>query len=140
MVLSLLFHICSWAVVPGWVLLVFAPRWQWTHRIATFVITVPLAALYIGLFASNWNSQLSFGSLDQVYALFQNPAMLLAGWIHYLAFDLFIGSWQVRDASQTGIPHLLVVPCLVGTFLIGPVGLLAYLLLRVGFAKRMGAA
>lgn len=139
MILSLLFHICSWVVIPGWLLLAFAPRRQWTQRVTTFVITVPLAALYIGLFASNWNSRLGFGSLDQVYALFQNPAMLLAGWVHYLAFDLFIGSWEVRDAKQSGIPHLAVIPCLAGTFLIGPVGLLAYLLLRVGFTARMGA-
>jgi hypothetical protein len=139
MIFSRLFHVCGWVVLPAWVLLAFAPRWRWTHRIATFFITVPLAALYIGLFSSNWNSHLGFGSLDQVYALFQNPAMLLAGWIHYLAFDLFIGSWEVRDARETGIPHLLVIPCLAGTFLIGPAGLLAYLLLRLAYTKRLGA-
>jgi predicted ferric reductase len=138
MILSSLFHICSWAVIPGWLLLIVAPGWRWTQRITTFVITVPLAALYMGLFAANWNSEVSFASLDRIYALFQSPAMLLAGWIHYLAFDLFIGSWEARDAKQAGIPRLLVIPCLAGTFLVGPVGLLFYLLIRLGFTKRMG--
>ena len=56
--------------------------------------------------------------------------MLLAGWTHYLAFDLFIGGWEVRDAQRRGIPHLLVVPALVLTFLFGPAGLLLYLAIR----------
>lgn len=139
MILSKLFHICTTAVIPAWILLVFAPRWRWTHRIATFILTLPLAAIYLGLFLAHWNSSLSFGSLDQVYAIFQDPALLLAGWVHYLAFDLFIGSWEVRDAGRIGIPHLLVVPCLIGTFLVGPVGLLLYLLLRFTLQKRIGA-
>jgi hypothetical protein len=138
-VLSRLFHICSTAVLPAWILLAVAPRWRWTHRIATFVLTLPLAAVYLGLFLAHWNSSLGFGSLDQVYAIFQDPALLLAGWVHYLAFDLFIGSWEVRDAQRIGIPHLLVIPCLVGTFLVGPVGLLLYLLLRFIMQKRIGA-
>ena len=52
--------------------------------------------------------------------------MLLAGWIHYLAFDLLIGSWEVRDARELGIPHLFVVPCLFLTFMFGPAGWLLY--------------
>ena len=58
--------------------------------------------------------------------------MLLAGWIHYLAFDLFIGGWETRDAVRNGIPHLLVIPCLLLTFMLGPIGLLAYFALRSG--------
>jgi hypothetical protein len=55
---------------------------------------------------------------------------LLAGWTHYLAFDLFIGGWEVRDAQRRGISHLLVVPALILTFLVGPAGLLLYLAIR----------
>src|SRR6476469_8134245 len=126
MILSRLFHICSTAVLPAWILLAVAPRWRWTHRISTFILTLPLAALYLGLFFAHWNSSLGLGSLDQVYALFQDPALVLAGWIHYLAFDLFIGSWEVRDAIRNRIPHWVVIPFLVLTFLFGPVGLLSY--------------
>jgi hypothetical protein len=136
--LSQLFHVASVLVLPGWVLLAVAPRWRWTYRITTFILTLPLAAVYMTLFAAYWNSSLSFGSLDSVYAIFQEPAFVLAGWIHYLVFDLFVGSWEVCDSRQTGIPHLLVIPCLVATFLVGPIGLLAYLLLRFVMKRRMG--
>jgi hypothetical protein len=69
--------------------------------------------------------------------LFDNPQIALAGWVHYLAFDLFIGGWEVRTAQREGIPHLAVLPCLVLTFLFGPVGLLLFLGLRFtrGFAQ-----
>ncbi len=56
--------------------------------------------------------------------LFENPYLLLAGWVHFLAFDLLVGAWEVRDARRVGITHLLVVPCLLLTFMAGPVGLL----------------
>jgi len=61
---------------------------------------------------------------------FGNPYVLTAGWIHYLAFDLFIGCWELRDSQRHGIAHWLVVPCLVLTFALGPVGLGLYLVLR----------
>ena len=68
--------------------------------------------------------------------LFGQPWLLLAGWVHYLAFDLFVGSWEVRDARERGIPHLAVVPCLALTFMFGPAGWLAYAGLRTAFAQR----
>jgi hypothetical protein len=61
--------------------------------------------------------------------LFTDHWLVLAGWVHYLAFDLFIGSWQVRDARRNRVPFLLVLPCLLLTFLFGPIGLLLYLFL-----------
>jgi hypothetical protein len=69
---------------------------------------------------------------------FENHWLLLAGWVHYLAFDLFIGAWQVRDSKALGISHLLVLPCLVLTFLFGPVGLLLYFLIRVACRRVAG--
>jgi len=71
-----------------------------------------------------------FSSLADVSKLFENPWALLAGWTHYLAFDLFIGGWEVRDAHDRGVPHLFIVPALVLTFLFGPAGLLVYLAIR----------
>jgi len=69
--------------------------------------------------------------------LFANRWVLLAGWIHYLCFDLFIGSWQVRDAAARGISHWLVVPCLFFTFMFGPVGLLLYFVLRFSVTRKL---
>lgn len=77
----------------------------------------------------------SFSSLEGVMTFFQDPWLATAGWIHYLAFDLFVGAWELRDAQRRGINHLLVVPCLVITFLAGPAGLLLYFIVR-GVSKR----
>jgi len=71
-----------------------------------------------------------FFTLAGVQQLFANPWAALAGWLHYLAFDLFIGSWEVRNARRVGIPHWQVIPCLFLTFMLGPVGLLVYFVLR----------
>ncbi|HEY0408361.1 MAG TPA: ABA4-like family protein [Pyrinomonadaceae bacterium] len=134
-----LFRVCSMLVLPGWLLLVFAPRWRWSARIiACVVIPLLLALLYLYLVVAHFGeSGGGFGSLAEVSKLFENPYALLAGWIHYLAFDLFIGSWEVRDAQREGVHHLLVVPCLALTFLFGPIGLLLYFALRLIVKRRL---
>jgi len=125
-----LFSLCSTLVLPAWILLVVAPRWRWTHLVAV-VVPLLLAATYLALVVANFRpGQGGFGSLDQVAHLFSNRNVLLAGWIHYLAFDLFTGAWEVRDAGELGLPHAFVIPCLLLTFLFGPIGLLLYFVLR----------
>jgi hypothetical protein len=56
---------------------------------------------------------------------------MVAGWTHYLAFDLLVGNWEMRDATARGIPYALVLPCLVLTFLFGPAGWLLYVIVRL---------
>lgn len=130
---ALLFDICGKLVLPAWALLVFLPRWKWTQKIV-FSIWIPslLAIFYIYSFYSAYPfpEGSGFGSLAQVLIFFQSPYAALAGWIHYLAFDLFIGAWEVRDSHRRKINHLFIVPCLVLTFLAGPVGLLLYFVVR----------
>jgi len=126
-----LFSILNPIALAGWLLLIFLPRWRWTGTGVSLVAVPLLSAAYAVLVAVALpGSEGGFSSLAGVRALFANPWVLLAGWTHYLAFDLFIGGWEVRDAQQRGIPHLLVVPALVLTFLVGPVGLLLYLAIR----------
>lgn len=136
---EVLFSICNTAVLPGWLLLAILPRWKWTARLITAVIIPGLLALvYLYLVLTEFgNTDGGFGSLAQVQQLFANPALLVAGWIHYLAFDLFIGSWEVRDAQRLGLSHWLVIPCLILTFLFGPIGLLLYLTLRALLKKQV---
>ena len=71
-------------------------------------------------------SQGGFSSLAGVAQLFENRWLLLAGWVHYLAFDLFIGAWETRDAMARGLSRLWLAPCLLMTFMLGPIGLLMY--------------
>ena len=96
------------------------------------ILPALFAVLYTCLVVTHWNERTGgFGSLAQVHALFSNDWLLLAGWVHYLAFDLFVGSWQVRDARKHHFPYLLVLPGLILTFLFGPIGFLLYCAIRL---------
>ncbi|MDX6272214.1 MAG: hypothetical protein QOD28_3437 [Acidobacteriota bacterium] len=132
-----IFAVCNNVAIAGWLLLVFLPRWKWTARfIAACVLPLALAVVYLLIVVTHFGgSEGGFGSLAAVGLLFRNPHALLAGWIHYLAFDLFVGAWEVRDARRLGIHHLLVVPCLALTFLLGPIGLLLYFVLRFAIKR-----
>jgi Domain of unknown function (DUF4281) len=126
-----LFSILNLITVAAWLPLVFLPRAWWARRVVPLVVPGLLATIYVALVAATLpGSEGGFSSLGDVATLFENPWALLAGWVHYLAFDLFIGGWEVRDAHRRGIPHLVVVPALVLTFLLGPAGLLFYLASR----------
>jgi hypothetical protein len=115
-----------------WLMLAVFPRQRWvTHTVSGIVVPAVFAVIYTALIATHIaGSPGGFSSLMEVARLFSNPWLLLAGWIHYLAFDLLIGAWEVRDARERGIPHWRVIPCLLLTFLFGPAGWLLYLALR----------
>ena len=126
-----LFSILNLMTMAAWLPLVFLPRVRWTATLLPVVMPSLLAVVYVVLVAATLaRSEGGFSSLAGVRALFDNPWALLAGWTHYLAFDLFIGGWEVRDARERGIPHLLIVPALVLTFFFGPAGLLLNLATR----------
>lgn len=128
-----LFTIANSSVLPCWILLLVAPQWRWTQLVCALFMPLALGSLYIWLLSAGMGEG-GFGSLPEVMQLFSNPRTVFAGWVHYLAFDLFIGAWQTRDALQLRISRWLVAPCLIATFMLGPIGLLAYLLLT-GFIR-----
>jgi hypothetical protein len=127
-----IFGLSNMLALAGWLVLLGSPLFpRIADRIAGLVIPALLAVAYTGLVLAFWSSaEGGFDSLDNVAALFRTRELLLAGWLHYLAFDLFVGAWIVRAARKGAVPFLLVVPCLVLTFLFGPAGLLAFLALR----------
>jgi hypothetical protein len=138
MPLEQLFSAASMTAVVGWLLLVILPKSPIARIAAGIVIPLILSAGYLALIAMHFDgADGGFGSLADVATLFQKPELLLAGWIHYLAFDLFIGAWEVRDAQRNQIPHLVVIPCLVMTFMLGPIGLLFYFAIRTAKLKRV---
>ena len=117
--------------MAGWLLLVILARNPIVQLVAGVAIPLVLSVGYLILIFLHFRgAEGGFGSLADVAALFQKPELLLAGWIHYLAFDLFIGAWETRDAQRSGLPHLVVIPCLVMTFMLGPIGLLFYFAIR----------
>lgn len=126
-----LFSLANLVAMVGWLPMIFFPRKRWASSVVPIVIPALLAIIYVALIVSAMTgSDGGYSSLGAVKALFEDPWLLLAGWVHYLAFDLFVGGWVVRDAQKRGVPHLLVVPTLVLTFLFGPGGLLLYLAIR----------
>jgi hypothetical protein len=134
-----LFSLTNFLALLGWLLLVFAGRARWAASLVLgVVLPLLLAVVYTGLLVSHWGeSGGNFQTLAGVSTLFENHWLLLAGWVHYLAFDLFIGAWEVRDSKALGISHWIVLPCLALTFLFGPAGLLLYFLIRI--ARKRGA-
>jgi len=133
MVLEALFNAANYTVIPFWLLLVAAPRWRWTRRLVhspvVLLLLVPIYAyMLFGYAPAPEGTQIT--TLYGVMIGFSAPQIVVAGWIHYLIFDLFVGAWEACDAQRRGIPHLLLVPCLIVTLMIGPVGLLLYVLLR----------
>lgn len=127
-----LFAVANFVALCAWLLLVALPGRRWvTHLVSGVAVPVVFAAVYAVVIAVHFaGSEGGFSSLPNVALLFSNPWLLLAGWLHYLAFDLLVGSWETRDARERGIPHVFVVPCLIVTFLFGPTGWLLYLGVR----------
>jgi hypothetical protein len=110
-------------------------------------VAVPLllSGGYASIVLGHWSAgQGGFDSLESVEQLFRSRWLLLAGWVHYLAFDLLLGAWQLRTARREGIAHLMLLPCLLATFLFGPAGYLLFQLLRAahrgGFRRPVAAA
>ena len=126
------FSFCSTLVLPGWLLLVFFPRWRPVGHIITGIIVTVLALVYAYFIFTNLQpaDMKSFSTLKGVMALFTNEQAVLAGWIHYLAFDLMTGLFEVKNAEKHSISQWLLVPCLFFTFMLGPVGLLLYFIIR----------
>lgn len=122
-----IFPVVNLIALLAWVALAVLPRQRWVAKtIAGLAVPAVLAVVYAALIVLNWGGPGSFSSLDGVARLFSNPWLLLAGWVHYLAFDLLVGAWEVQDARARGVSHLLVLPCLFLTFMFGPAGWLLY--------------
>jgi hypothetical protein len=134
MTADLIFTIANPLAAIGWILLAVAPAREWVTRIVTgLVIPAIFAVAYVAIVVWTFaGAEGSFSSLRGVQQLFANPWLLLAGWLHYLAFDLLIGTWEARDAVARGIARWLLIPCLFLTFMFGPAGWLLYMIVRRG--------
>ena len=129
--LEIIFTAASGLAMLGWLCLLAAHRKRWAHWwVAGVTIPGVLGLLYLGLILRYWSTgQGGFDSLANVALLFQSPPLLLAGWVHYLAFDLLIGAWQARRAAERGIAWWQLAPCLALTFMFGPIGWLLFMAL-----------
>jgi hypothetical protein len=133
------FSLANAIALLSWLLIVVLPGRPWvTDFVTGRAVPAIFAVLYAGIIASAFaGAEGNFSTLSGVASLFANPWLLLAGWVHYLAFDLLIGTWEARDARERGVPHLLLIPCLFLTFTLGPAGWLLYMAVRTRHWRRM---
>ncbi|MEX0346120.1 MAG: ABA4-like family protein [Rhizobiaceae bacterium] len=136
-----MFSVASTLALIGWLGLLLSPlRPDWAYRFSGWFIPITLSIGYSALVLVYWSgSSGGFDSLASVMELFTQPEIVLAGWVHYLAFDLWIGAWECRTARSEKIPFWFVIPCLALTFMFGPVGLLLFLSIRLVFRSRNAA-
>ena len=134
------FQLASFTAMAGWLILVAGVvlnRQFLRDVIAGQVWPFGLATLYtllIGAFF--FFAKGGFDSLADVQLLFTTPWVALAGWVHYLAFDLFIGAMIAREVMIRGISRLVLLVLLPLTFLFGPIGYLGFVVLRISLSKR----
>ncbi|MGB5818379.1 MAG: ABA4-like family protein [Saonia sp.] len=127
------FSLANMAAMPMWLLMILLPKWKATRFLIDFkVIPLLLSAVYaIYIFqAIRIGGGMDFGSLASVMALFTEENAVLAGWVHYLAFDLLVGMWILDQNKTLGIHQLLIAPCLIGTFMFGPIGFLLFIIIK----------
>lgn len=138
---ELLFSLVNLSVMPAWAMLILAPRWRGTEAVVhSMAYPLLLGGVYFfGLMATIflapntlWGGAegAGFSSISAVRQIFASDMGLIVGWTHFLVFDLFVGAWCARDAKARGFKHALLIPCLIGCFMFGPLGLVLYLGLR----------
>lgn len=141
-----LFSTMNMLAMCGWVILIFSPkRWNAVLVITGILIPTILGVLYGSLMLTHMSSAEGGGyaSISQVRALMSYDPVLVAGWAHYLAFDLIVGTLVAKEADKTGISRLVQAPILFGTFMYGPAGLILYLIIHIlwkGISERRSVA
>ena len=138
-----IFQTCSTIAMVGWlVLLIISPFWSSFDKFLIGIIITLFAIVYAWLIFQVFTPGdfEKFSSLNGVMELFTDKTAVTAGWIHYLAIDLLTGIWIKKNAQKYNIHHLIVLPCLLVTFMLAPIGLLLYLLVRSIKTKQYFAA
>lgn len=141
---EMLFSLASAAALLGWAILAVAGFLRARAPLVTAarLVAAVLAGLYVALLARGLSvgpglpEGAGFSTLAGVEALFARREAILGGWVHFLAFDLFVGSWEAEDAGRRRMPGWVLLPCLALTLFAGPAGLLLYLLLALGWRAR----
>jgi hypothetical protein len=130
---DLMFLVANIVALVGWIALIVGKPGEGHHVTVARAVGLGLALIYLSIFLANGQGLLVLArdySLNGIGTLFASPELRLLGWIHYLAFDLWVGSWEVEEAGRGGVSRAVLIPCLVLTWALGPLGLLAFVLAR----------
>ena len=143
--IEILYFWVNIGVLPFWILIIFFPQSQLSKNLACSIIPVLLlgGAYSFVLYKSYLNSYDFFGNLnlylgiDYLSDLFEDNSYLILFWIHFVSINLFVGGWIAKDSQKFLVNKFLVAFPLVITYLIGPIGLFIYWLIRIFYAKRL---
>ena len=135
-----LFRLSNGLALFGWASLALSLALRW-ESMRTLIpgtgVPLVLSVGYTAILTTHWaQGSGDFSTFAGVASLFQSSWLLLAGWVHYLAFDLFIGTWIANDAEARGAPRWALIPVLPAVFLFGPAGFLLWHLLRASFFSK----
>ncbi len=136
-----MFGLANMLALPGWAILIFAPRrWALLNAVPALLIPLLLSALYTGLVLAHFSAAGGgYGTLADVRQLFASDPVLVAGWAHYLAFDMMIGALMAARLDKAGVQRLIQAPIMVSIFMFGPVGVLLTLLTEAAMRLRLPA-
>lgn len=141
------FSIANMYALICWVALAFLPRWPALLAAILYagvcVLCLTYAVSLVGLVSGTFDpgggaGGGNFSSIEGVRALFASDGGITIGWVHYLAFDLFVGLWIARDADDKGFHRLVQIPVLLATLMAGPLGLLIWMIIREKRAREQG--
>jgi len=136
----------NFLVLPFWLMLIFIPNYRITQILINSII-LPLffSAAYIYVAYQIILSNESIGNffnlyidLENLYALFSIDGFLIIFWLHFLAINLFMGSWVSRDSVKYNIPRIILLLSLILVYFSGPVGLVLYWIFRIFYSKKLG--
>jgi hypothetical protein len=137
---EILFNVVNAIAMVAWGLLIVMPGAAITRIfIRSGIVILLLAAIYATLIVAYFDPKVmqDFSSLSGVMHLFTDPMGVVAGWTHYLVFDLFVGMWITNDALKAGVNRWLVLPCQIFAFMFGPIGFLLYYGVRFFVTKSL---
>jgi hypothetical protein len=132
------FSLAGTAAMAGWVILILGPRrFGWLNAVPLWIIPCAISALYSVVILRHFSAaEGGFDSLASVALLFENDWALLAGWVHFLAFDLFVGAVMAARMDRFSVGRIIQAPILFATFMLGPMGFLIAALTELGLRLR----
>ena len=134
-------------ILPFWLMIIFIPKSKTTQILVnSIIIPLILSATYCYVFYMGFLLDTNFFfeifslffSLDNLYAIFSSENILLIFWLHFLALNIFLGSWISRDATKYNIPRTVVFIPILFVYFTGPLGIVLYWLIRIFYAKKLG--
>ena len=141
--IEILYFWINLGVLPFWLILIFFPSSNINKFFVTSILPILLlsGAYIFALYKSYLNTYDFIGnfelylSISNLSNLFSNNLFLILFWVHFVSMNLFVGGWMVRDSQKLVMNKILVAFPLIITYLIGPIGVFIYWLIRIFYAK-----